>query len=98
MSKDLHDPRTSTAVLSIPEPAHFSLVQIAYFVRLMAHLTEPGTNASNYDAILRPNSLGWYFSNLSRELDAIIDATYLAGEGPKSRPNKPTAGGRRKLN
>ncbi|MUV15195.1 XAC0095 family protein [Noviluteimonas gilva] len=74
MSNVLKDPRTSTAVFGIPEPAHFSLVQIAYFMRLMAQLTKPGSNASDYEAILRPNSLGWCFSSLSKELDAILGA------------------------
>ncbi len=97
MSKVVNDPRTSTAVLAIPEPAHFSLVQIAYFVRLMAHLTQPGGSASDHDARLRPSALGWCFSNLSKELDAIIEATYLADDAAK-QPGKSAASRRRKLN
>ena len=91
MSKVLNDPRTSTAVFGLPEPAHFSLVQIAYFMRLMAQLTKPGTNASDYEAILRPNALGWCFSSLSKELDAILGAI-------TDRAEKPARPGRRKLN
>jgi hypothetical protein len=85
MSKALKDPRTSTAVFGLPEPAHFSLVQIAYFMRLMAQLTEPGTNASNYEAILRPNSLGWCFSSLSKELDSIL-GSISDGAAKSARP------------
>ena len=96
MSKALKDPRTSTAVFGLPEPAHFSLVQIAYFMRLMSQLTEPGTNASNYEVILRPNSLGWCFSSLSKELDAILGAvSHSPGITNSPRPGRAGARARR---
>ena len=89
MSK-VADTRPAPTVLAIPEHAHFSLVQVAYFLRLMANLTEPGTNASNYEAQLRPSALSWCFSSLSKEIDAFLCATYPSDEIDTGRREKTT--------
>ncbi len=87
MSK-VADARPAPTVIAIPEEAHFSLVQVAYFLHLMKQLTEPGTNASNYEAHLRPSALSWCFSSLSKEIDAIIGATYFSEDVPNGPREK----------
>lgn len=80
-------------VYAIPEQAHFALVQINYFLRLMAYLTETGTKASSHDARLRPDSLGWCFSGLAKEIDAIVGAIHYSDDIARSpRPGKTKAG------
>jgi hypothetical protein len=85
MSKVPSDARTTPATYAIPEKAHFNLVQIAFFVRLMAHLTENGTNASIPNARLAPDAMGWCFANLSKEMDAIVDAIHYSGDMQRSQ-------------
>jgi hypothetical protein len=73
-------------VFVLPEHAHLILVTMRSHLRLLSKLTEPGTSASAYDALFRPDALSWWFSNLSREIDGVIDATYwcpMAAEAAK---------------
>jgi hypothetical protein len=77
MSK-VADARPAPTVYEIPEQAHIALVEMAYFLRMMAHLTEPGSNASKRDAQLRPTALSWCFSSLSKEIDTILGATHCS--------------------
>ena len=93
MSKATNTPNTTPAVFAIPEHAHLSLVQVKFFLSMMARLTEPGTNASRHDAQLRPDSLAWCFSSLSKEIDAIVGATYYSNEvaeGAEARKKRKT--------
>ncbi|MUV14572.1 XAC0095 family protein [Noviluteimonas gilva] len=83
MSK-VDDTRPAPTVYTIPEQAHIALVEMAYFLRMMAHLTEPGSKASDYEAKLRPTALSWCFSSLSKEIDTILGATYCAEEPAKA--------------
>lgn len=88
MSK-VDDTRPAPTVYTIPEQAHIALVEMAYFLRMMAHLTEPGSNASGRDAQLRPTALSWCFSSLSREIDTILGASYFSNSVTRtSRPDK----------
>lgn len=80
MSKATNTPHATPAVFAIPEHAHLALVQVKFFLSMMARLTEPGTNASRHDSQLRPDSLAWCFSSLSKEIDAIVGATYYSNE------------------
>src|SRR4249919_2292070 len=86
------------AVYALPEHAHVELVQLREHLRLMVQLTDVGTRASAHDARLRPDAMAWWFLRLSRDISAIVDATYwsdalaqaLATKSPrKSRPRKP---------
>ena len=88
MSK-VADARPAPTVYTIPEQAHIALVEMAYFLRMMAHLTEPGSNASNHDAQLRPTALSWCFSSLSKEIDTILGSTHFSNSVTSSqRPDK----------
>jgi hypothetical protein len=80
MSKATNATHARPTVYAIPEHAHLALVQVKFFLSMMARLTEPGTNASRHDAQLRPDSLAWCFSSLSKEIDAIVGATYYSNE------------------
>jgi hypothetical protein len=62
------------AVFVITEQAHLELIQIRDHLRLLAFLTDTGSNASRHDALLRPDALAWWFSRLSRDIDQIVDA------------------------
>lgn len=68
------------AVYALPEHAHLELIQLRDHLRLMAQLTECGTNASRHDARLRPDALAWWFSRLSRDISGVVDATYWSNE------------------
>jgi len=68
------------AVYALPEHAHVELIQLRDHLRLMAQLTECGSNASRHDARLRPDALAWWFSRLSRDISCIVDATYWSNE------------------
>ncbi|KGQ20385.1 hypothetical protein LF41_922 [Lysobacter dokdonensis DS-58] len=57
-------------------------MQIAYFIRLMAHLTESGTPASVQNARLAPDAIGWCFANLSKEMDAVMSTIQFASSAP----------------
>lgn len=89
MSK-VADARPAPTVYTIPEQAHIALVEMAYFLRMMAYLTEPGSKASDYEAQLRPTALSWCFSNLSKEIDTILGATCCPNVAVK-RPDKTSA-------
>jgi len=67
-------------VFALPEHAHLELIQIRDHLRLLTLLSETGTNASRHDALLQPHALAWWFSRLSRDIDAIVDATYWSAE------------------
>src|SRR4249919_358182 len=67
-------------VFALPEQAHLELIQIRDHLRLLTLLSETGTNASRHDALLHPHALAWWFSRLSRDIDAIVDATYWSAE------------------
>ena len=67
-------------VFAIPEHAHLELIQIRDHLRLLTLLSETGTNASRHDALLHPHALAWWFSRLSRDIDAIVEATYWSAE------------------
>lgn len=71
------DSSTST-VFALPEQARFSLVQVAFFVRLMAQITQPGTSASIHKPRIAPDAFGWCFANLSKEIDTILDSTFFS--------------------
>ncbi|MCC8363844.1 hypothetical protein LK996_12245 [Lysobacter sp. A6] len=77
-------------VYALPEHAHVELIQLRDHLRLMAQLTECGSNASRHDARLRPDALAWWFSRLSRDISAVVDATYFSSEVASS-----ARGGRR---
>ena len=64
------------AVYALPEHAHLELIQLRDHLRLMAQLTECGSNASRHDARLRPDALAWWFTRLARDVGGIVDATY----------------------
>jgi hypothetical protein len=67
-------------VYALPEHAHLELIQIRDHLRLLSFLSETGSNASRHDALLRPDALAWWFTRLSRDIDAIVDATYWSAE------------------
>ena len=90
------DARPAPSVFTIPEQAHLSLVEMACFLRMMAHLTEPGSRASDHDARLRPTALSWCFSSLSKEIDAVIGATYVS-TAAKSVNNSVTRGSKKRV-
>ncbi len=73
-------PLRAPTVYALPEAAHLQLVQMCEHLRLMAQLTELGSNASNPDARLRPDALGWWFSRLERDIDEIISASSVCVE------------------
>lgn len=68
------------AIYAIPETAHAELVQLRDHLRLMAQLTAVGTNASSFDARLRPDALAWWFSRLERDIDGIVAASSFSME------------------
>jgi hypothetical protein len=63
-------------VFCIPEAAHLELVKLRDHLRMMSRLVEPGTAASDHDFILRPHALSWFVTQLSREIDQVLEATY----------------------
>ena len=79
------------AVYALPEHAHLELIQLRDHLRLMAQLTECGSNASRHDARLRPDALAWWFTRLARDVDGIVDATYWSAQTGGVRP----AGGKK---
>jgi hypothetical protein len=80
----MHDtPRAhlpAPTVYALPETAHVELIQIRDHLRLLTFLVDTGTNASRHDALLRPDALAWWFSRLSRDIDALVDAAYWSAE------------------
>ena len=80
-------PHPAPTVYALPEHAHVELIQLRDHLRLMAQLTEVGSNASRHDARLRPDALVWWFSRLSKDIDDIVGATYWSGEVAESAPS-----------
>ncbi|MUV13488.1 XAC0095 family protein [Noviluteimonas gilva] len=68
-------PQRAPTVYALPESAHIELVQMRNHLQLMAQLTELGSGAIGPDARLRPEALGWWFSRLQRDIDAVISAS-----------------------
>ena len=62
----------------LPESAHLELIQLREHLRLLIQLTEAGTNASRHDTLLRPDALAWWFTRLGRDIDRVVDATYVS--------------------
>ena len=81
-------PHPAPTVYALPEHAHVELIQLRDHLRLMAQLTEVGSNASRHDARLRPDALAWWFSRLSRDIDAVVNATYWVKEVAESDPGQ----------
>ena len=63
-------------VYVITEQAHLELIQLRDHLRLMAKLTQPGSNASRHDVLLHPHALAWWFSRMSKDVDDIVDAAF----------------------
>jgi hypothetical protein len=88
-----HAPAPTVYVL--PEQAHLALVQMRDHLRLLARLTETGTEASCHDNILRPDAMAWCFSRLARDLDDIVGVAYwseaAAAEDAARKPRRVSA-------
>ena len=67
-------------VFCIPEEAHFEMVKMRDFMRVMSRLVQPGTAAGDYDFVLRPYALSWLITQLWTELDRVIEATYWSAD------------------
>ena len=67
-------------VYVISEQAHLELIQLRDHLRLMAKLTQPGSNASRHDVLLHPHALAWWFSRMSKDVDDIVDAAFWSAE------------------
>jgi hypothetical protein len=76
----LSNPQREPTLFCIPEEAHFEFVKLREHLRLMAHLVEPGTAASDHQAMLRPHALSWFVARLWREVDEILQATYWSAD------------------
>jgi hypothetical protein len=77
------------AVYALPEHAHLELIQLRDHLRLMAQLTECGSNASRHDARLRPDALAWWFTRLARDVAGIVDATYWSSDVASGATSSP---------
>jgi hypothetical protein len=84
-----NDPTPTVFVL--PEQARVDLIQMRNHLRLLALLTEVGSQASRHDALMRPDTLGWWFSRLSKDIDEIVDATYWLKEAAEADAAKAPA-------
>jgi hypothetical protein len=80
MHTDSTSQQREPTLFCIPEEAHFELVKLREHLRLMARLVEPGTAASDHDAILRPNAMSWLVTRLWRDVDEILQATYWSAD------------------
>ena len=76
MRNGQHAHAPAPTVYVLPEQAHLALVQMRDHLRLLARLTDTGTEASRHDAVLRPDAMAWCFSRLARDLDDIVGVTY----------------------
>ena len=83
-------PERASIVYALPEAAHLKLVQLCEHLRLMVQLTALGSPASDPDARLRPDALGWWFSRLERDLDEIISASSVCFELPAAQCPPPS--------
>ena len=66
--------------------------EFAIVLRLLARLTDTGTEASCHDNVLRPDAMAWCFSRLARDLDDIVGVTYwseaAAAEDAARKPRR----------
>ena len=66
----------------LPEPAHFSLVQLRDYARLMARITEQGSHTSILHPDVRADAFSLSYAHIAQDLDAVLDAASYADAAP----------------